>query len=427
MEYFIVENRFEYIEKKINSIKNKCEKLGLPFKYEVLGEEFRNVGSEMKPVYVKFIKIDVEGRAYISDYEAVAVAECTKNGNVMRKINHEVEIPARYYNSGCICEHCNSDRYRKEVLIIRNVNTGEYKQVGKACCKLYTGNLDAQWVAMLGEFYDKLSEEEQDGMSYDHLPVGGRYYPLSEVVETAYAIIRKCGYFSSNTNMPTKVLTSICMNDGYSAMNKELKFRKYDIEFCGSDFDGVEDYAKKVIEYYESASAEANSDFMRNISIIIKNGYVSQKELGYVCYLPQGYMKEVEKAEQKRITAERRARSNELGYFGEVGKRYKNEKVDSVEEIGYYTTQFGITVIYRITLESGYELTWKASSTPHELEDENMEVDTVTFTVKEHGEYKGNKQTLVTRCRFGVKEKEKKKNLPTAEEGFDVFFEYLED
>lgn len=29
MEYFIVENRFEYIEKKINSIKNKCEKLGL--------------------------------------------------------------------------------------------------------------------------------------------------------------------------------------------------------------------------------------------------------------------------------------------------------------------------------------------------------------------------------------------------------------
>ena len=119
-------------------------------------------------------------------------------------------------------------------------------------------------------------------------------------------------------------------------------------------------------------------------------------------------MKEVEKAEQKRITAERRARSNELGYFGEVGKRYKNEKVDSVEEIGYYTTQFGITVIYRITLESGYELTWKASSTPHELEDENMEVDKVTFTVKEHGEYKGYKQTVVTRCKFTVKEKERK-------------------
>ena len=37
--------------------------------------------------------------------------------------------------------------------------------------------------------------------------------------------------------------------------------------------------------------------------------------------------------------------------------------------------------------------------------------------MKEHGEYKCNKQTLVTRCRFGVKEKEKKKNLPTAEEG----------
>lgn len=412
MEYYIREEKFDYVEKKINSIKNKCEKLGLPFKYEVLGEEFRNVGSEMKPVYIKFIKVDVEGRAYISDYEAVAVAECTKNGNVMRKINHEVEIPARYYNSGCICEHCNSDRYRKEVLIIRNVNTGEYKQVGKACCKLYTGNLDAQWVAMLGEFYDTLAEEEQDGMSYDHLPVGGRYYPLDEVVETAYAIIRKIGYFSSNTNLPTKVLTSICMNDGYSAMNKELKFRKYDIEFCGSDFDGVEDYAKKVIEYY--GKAEVNNDFMRNISIIIKNGYVSQKELGYVCYLPQGYMKEVEKAEQKRIAAERRAKSNALGYFGEVGKRYKNEKVTSIEKVSCYTTQFGITYIYRITLESGHELIWKTTGEPYELavvnyffEKDKYEIDTIAFTVKGHGEYKGGRQTVVTRCRLKLKEKNK--------------------
>ena len=48
MEYYIREEKFDSIEKKINSIRNKCEKLGLPFKYEVLGEEFRNVGSEMK-------------------------------------------------------------------------------------------------------------------------------------------------------------------------------------------------------------------------------------------------------------------------------------------------------------------------------------------------------------------------------------------
>ena len=248
MEYFIREEKFEAISKKINSIKNKCEKLGLPFKFDILGEEFRNIGSDRMPVWAKFIKVDVEGRAFIADYEAVAVASCTTNGNVIRKINYDVEVPERYYHSGCICEHCNSDRYRKEVLIIRNVNTNEYKQVGKACCKLYTGNLDAQWVAMLGEFYDTLAEEEQDGMSYGHFPVGGRYYPLDEVVETAYAIIRKIGYFSSNTNMPTKVLTSICMNDGHSAMNKELKFRKYNIEFCGSDFDGVEELRRLAFE-----------------------------------------------------------------------------------------------------------------------------------------------------------------------------------
>ena len=48
MEYFIVENRFEYIEKKINGIKNKCEKLGLPFKYEVTRCKFTVKEKEMK-------------------------------------------------------------------------------------------------------------------------------------------------------------------------------------------------------------------------------------------------------------------------------------------------------------------------------------------------------------------------------------------
>lgn len=72
MEYFIREEKFESIEKKINSIKNKCEKLGLPFKFDILGEEIRNIGSERMPVWAKFIKVDVEGRAFIADYEAVA-------------------------------------------------------------------------------------------------------------------------------------------------------------------------------------------------------------------------------------------------------------------------------------------------------------------------------------------------------------------
>lgn len=398
MEYLIAESKFEAVSKKINSIKNKCEKLGLPFKFKVLGEEFVNINDDKFDKYAcyrKFIRIDVEGRAYISDYEAIAVASCTLNGNIIRKINHEAEVPERYYNSGCICEHCNSNRVRKEVLIIRNVNTGEYKQVGKACCKLYTGNLDAEWIAMLGTFYDMLEEEERDGMCCRH--VGEIYYPLKDVVEASYAIIRKVGYFNSNTELPTKILLASYLREGYTEVNKVLKRNNINIEFDGKDFDDTEEYAENVIQYY--TNIKADNDFMRNVSIIIKNGYVSPKELGYICYLPCGYMREVENEEKKRVAAEKRAKSDELGYFGEVGKRYKNEKVSTVEEVAYYATQFGIVTIYRICLESGYELTWKTTSIPHELEDDS-EVNTVTFTVKEHEEYKGHKQTLVTRCKF---------------------------
>ena len=56
MEYYIREEKFESVSKKINSIKNKCEKLGLPFKFDILGEEFRNIGSDRRQTGTSFGK-----------------------------------------------------------------------------------------------------------------------------------------------------------------------------------------------------------------------------------------------------------------------------------------------------------------------------------------------------------------------------------
>jgi hypothetical protein len=149
MQYNIYEDYFVDIEKKLKRIGKKCEKHGNPFVFNVVGTEIKEVvDKETKEKrYYKFIVVEVEGTAKINDYECVAVLENHEFGNVIRRINTEIEIPERFLNTDNYCEHCNSKRPRKELYIIHNVKTDEFKQVGSSCLMLYTNGLNAEYVA----------------------------------------------------------------------------------------------------------------------------------------------------------------------------------------------------------------------------------------------------------------------------------------
>lgn len=80
-------------------------------------------------------------------------------------------------------------------------------------------------------------------------------------------------------------------------------------------------------------------------------------------------------------------------YFGEIKKRVKDIKVMLIGEFnfeGYY----GITYIQKFLTESGELVIYKGSS-PKDFDIGKWE--TITATVKDHTEYKGEKQTLITR------------------------------
>lgn len=428
-EYYIHEFNFEKFDKKAKRILNKCKKLGLPFAYDVLGEEYvtNEIGGE--EITQKYIKVEVFGRAFISDYEAVAVAECHDNNkNIVKKINKDsgIEIPVRFFSSGCACEHCQKNAVRKEVIIIRNVNTGEFKQVGKACCKLYTGNLDAATVAMMYEFFEDVETEQFDGFSSSYK----RYYDVEEVIATAAELIDVVGYFSSGNNygLTTKYLLSLALHREYDRINKDLKSAKIDVSVGKFDFGkaDTDERVAAIMEYYKSL--EQNSDFLRNVNILFDDKYVDEKNIGYLAYLPVGYDKYILK---KKEAEKRKARAAAAKYFGEVGKRYKDIPVAEVKDIASYETMYGVTTVYKILLESGDMLTWKTSGglvssfdsyidkvvrdtvkKKYKWKDvvdfyydsdryfEAFAVEKVTFTVKEHSEYRNEKQTLVQRCSF---------------------------
>lgn len=90
----------------------------------------------------------------------------------------------------------------------------------------------------------------------------------------------------------------------------------------------------------------------------------------------------------------------DAGYYGEVGNKvsleltYVNHAAWE-NSFGYYG---GITILYIFKDSEGHIFTWKTSKWINAIDDDVKEFH-VTGTIKEHNEYNGQKQTVLTRCK----------------------------
>lgn len=399
MVYAIYEYFFPEVEKKLNRVAKKCVKHGNDFTFEIKGEEIREFDNKEtgRKEYYKFILVEVDGTAKIDNWECVAVLEINNCGNIIRRINTEIDIPERFKNSEDICEHCNSRRHRNNLYVIHNVETDEWKQVGGNCLKLYTNGLSMEYVTA---YMDGITElEENDGI------FGGSskpYFSVKEVLSYAVEVIAKTGYFNAQSNLPTKYLISwlACnpIDKAIEEINRDLENAKLMVRFDKNDFfkEDTEAMVEEIVEYYKGL--DDDSEFTHNIHVMLNEGYIQPKNFGFLCYLPEGYAKHIQKEVEKAKRAETIAKSE---YFGKVGERYKDKAIQFVNLITAWETQWGVTHIYKVTLEDGTALIWKTSNGLYL--DDNEEFDKISFTVKSHNEYKGEKQTEVTRCKVTYK------------------------
>ena len=96
--------------------------------------------------------------------------------------------------------------------------------------------------------------------------------------------------------------------------------------------------------------------------------------------------------------AERKAKAEKSSYFGNVGDKVDGLEVTFKNEF-FYETQFGGMCIYIFEDADGHQFKWNTSSgfgTSLEKED----VIKIKGTIKEHSEYNGIKQTVLTRCKL---------------------------
>ena len=319
------------------------------------------------------IDITVEGEYKIKEYEFVAALQFDNESG--RNIVNGGNIPEELLTR-CACDHCNTSRARIRTVVLRKGD--EYIQVGNSCVKDYLGVNIERYASYLS-FWRDLEDMEEDNKM---MIVSARpAYSVEDVLlETAWRVA-KSGYVSKEKAWEWEVdaTSSAVWNALHSHMN-----HKYTDEHRSA--------VAAVVEFVNNQ--EEDFGYVSNLKSLINNKYVTNKNFGLLVSSFGYYAAEMRKVEREK--ADQVTANSE--WVGKVGDKLKFVACPVL--IYSMETQWGYSYLYRF-VQDGNELIWKTGT----WLDTDIEYE-VSGTIKAHNEYRGKKQTELTRCR--VKEMARK-------------------
>lgn len=379
MIYVIPDSKLSKLEKQCNRIRNKGAnvtfEVGNPVMIQAVNnEDVSTPGHEVK----------VEGFYKIDDWEFVATIDHTPAGNIIRCINSSLEskIPEKYKTCGPECEHCHRIRNRKDTYLIYNSKTDEFKQVGKSCLREYTKGLDAELCADIASFFAVC--EDADYYEDDFVFTGqGRYVSARQFKKHAYGVVKEFGYQKEGVTVD-KILASMI-----GRLDHEVKLA------TDEELQAITEYADSITDEY---------GYMRNAKLTWAKEYLEYRDFALIASFINTYFKHLNQLTQQKVNSET------TSWVGEVGQKITVE-IDSYRmlfssstQVAYNTYSYSFT--YEIIDKEGHIFIWKASHRIDMLRDEDgdytmehIKPTKIKGTIKEHTEFRGKKQTVLTRCK----------------------------
>ena len=401
--YRINENFMDELQKKLARIERKCRKLDCAYKFEEIGEEFETTKDENgKEITTRFVLVDVEGTAIINDWEYVASIDKTENGNIIDKALVDIEVPRRYWTSSLYCEHCNTHRARSHAYLVHNTKTGEFKQIGRQCLAEYTHGLSAEYVAAFMELKRVCEEAEE---SYDGCGHSGwkMWYKSEEVLSLTFGAVRSFGYAPSSEPDSTKQKVCeyiTCIRKDYHRDMRKY-FWKIEDEMKAHNISMTNEKdleeARKALAWLKDQ--EEKSDYMHNLKTAIGD-QTEAGRLGLLISLVPTYCKAIERELQiKEREAAKEQEKKVAKHVGNVGDRI-TFTIASCGVLTAWHNDFGgyyggYVYLYKLTDKKGNVYIWKTST---DLEESCIGKE-IKGTIKEHGEFNGVKQNVITRCK----------------------------
>ena len=219
-----------------------------------------------------------------------------------------------------------------------------------------------------------------------------------DMLAYAIAVANIYGYVRSNENHSTAetVKDFYGMEHGWftspfmAEIRAELRKEMDRISFKVTDADY--DTAQEIINHV--ANISDNNNYIHNLKVLCANTMVGYGNINMLVSAVVCWNHELERKER---VAKREAEQADLKksiYLGEINDRMTFE-IESWKALTSWETEWGVTVLYRFIDINGNVIIWKSSKY---IADEK-EISKLTGTIKEHKDFNGVKQTIVTRCK----------------------------
>lgn len=328
----------------------------------------------------------------VAGHSFLARLEHTEAGNLVASadvgIGPTVDL-SPWYTAKANCDHCGHNRKRNDTFLLRTPE-GTLKQIGRNCLADYLRSGDAEVATGILELIDVLRrasgevDEDFDGDGGGALWV----HAIETAAFLACAVssvrrsgFRKKGSDGGSTAGDAEFLVGPCPSG--SAVAGGERARRDWIEGQPTE----EDRAKAIVVRAWVAATTEQGDYMHNLRVACKPETVGTRSSGVLASAVAAY-------DRAMGTAATRAKLSrgESAFQGAVGKR--ETWTLTVGKIVSWDSAYGTTHLHLMTDDAGNVFAWKSSS--GRLEEGR--VYSVKGTVKKHEEYKGTKQTILSRC-----------------------------
>ena len=371
---------------KIEKINARCAKRGIPGGLNVEWEEVVKKEKNSLGIEVEWTEYStkITGVApSLPGWEFVAtIANDEYAGIVVHAYPGTSPIDRELIRGGW-CDHCQTNRFRRDTYVMRNKETGEQIQVGSSCIKDFTG-----WTALPVTF-DRMAKdmEEMEG----GFGGGGRDFTPRTILAVSWACIQRNGYVAKSAyqGQPTANLVSdVLYPPKPNSRNADYRAELQDLARYA---DEMNDKADELLAWIASAEFSGNSDYVLNVKAIAAGPRVSSRNMGYLVSAPQAWARYMERT----LIRKQEASEDVSQWQGEIDKPLTITA--TIEAIRFLESDYGVTTLYKLRDEAGNLYEWFASRGT--LGEYEGTVWTFTATVKAHKDWRGHKTTQLTRVR----------------------------
>lgn len=330
---------------------------------------------------VSFTPVIIDGELpIISGWEFCSVIDhIDANTHIVKTISQN-PIPEEYRARGPVCDHCHTNRpQRKQTFVLKNIETGEYIQVGRACLKDFVKTSVENELSYLTSYFS-MTREFDEYMGYDSADYR---VSLTDAFMAAVKIIDAVGFVpsKSETHCPTRME----LYTFFFGQNKEYKEL---MSVLTLDTDVAIKRAEVIIDWIKTNTS--NNEFFYNLKTLVSQEIIDSKYFGYIAGAVSAYLKEMGKQQAAKTQI------NNSYLDAMIGKRIilKDVKIQNIfATAGFY----GTTYIHKMLDAAGHSLVW--FSTSGNLNDQ-IDLDqpiSIKATIKQFNEYQGIKQTVLSR------------------------------